>query len=64
MIVRINDRGPFIAGRVIDLSRQSAQAIGVTGVSPVAIRRPLSGIFRALSLKKRAFGLAGLLRES
>lgn len=29
--VRINDRGPFIAGRVIDLSRGAAQAVGMTG---------------------------------
>ncbi len=29
--VRINDRGPFIAGRVIDLSRAAAQSVGMTG---------------------------------
>lgn len=29
--VRINDRGPFIAGRIIDLSRQAAQVIGMLG---------------------------------
>ncbi|MBV1695118.1 MAG: septal ring lytic transglycosylase RlpA family protein [Hyphomicrobiales bacterium] len=29
--VRINDRGPFIAGRIIDLSRGAAQVIGMTG---------------------------------
>lgn len=34
--VRINDRGPFVGGRVIDLSRAAAQAIGVT-LSPVTI---------------------------
>lgn len=28
--VRINDRGPFIKGRIIDLSRGAAQAIGLT----------------------------------
>src|SRR5262249_42653799 len=27
--VRINDRGPFVAGRVIDLSTRAAQAIGL-----------------------------------
>lgn len=38
-IVRINDRGPFIAGRIIDLSRAAAADIGVTnsGVAPVKI---------------------------
>lgn len=29
--VTINDRGPFIKGRIIDLSRGAAQAIGMTG---------------------------------
>ena len=37
--VRINDRGPFIAGRVIDLSRAAAGQIGLTntGVAPVKV---------------------------
>lgn len=39
VVVRIDDRGPFIRGRVIDLNRPSASAIGVTGVSPVNLRR-------------------------
>ena len=29
--VRINDRGPFVEGRIIDLSRAAAEAIGMTG---------------------------------
>lgn len=29
--VRINDRGPYIAGRVIDLSRAAASAVGMVG---------------------------------
>ena len=29
--VTINDRGPYIAGRIIDLSRAAAQVIGMTG---------------------------------
>jgi rare lipoprotein A len=32
VIVRINDRGPFIRGRDIDLSRGAARAIGLIGV--------------------------------
>lgn len=35
--VRINDRGPFIAGRSIDLSRAAAEAIGIGGVAPVEL---------------------------
>jgi rare lipoprotein A len=30
VIVRINDRGPFIRGRIIDLSYAAAQALGLT----------------------------------
>lgn len=35
--VRINDRGPFKKGRIIDLSRAAARALGMlkSGVSPV-----------------------------
>lgn len=36
VFVRINDRGPYIAGRIIDLSYSSAQAIGITGVGFVS----------------------------
>ncbi|HET7710529.1 MAG TPA: septal ring lytic transglycosylase RlpA family protein [Thermoanaerobaculia bacterium] len=38
--VRINDRGPFIAGRVIDLSYAAARQIGLIepGVGPVEIK--------------------------
>jgi len=28
VVVRINDRGPFVRGRVIDLSKAAAQALG------------------------------------
>lgn len=31
VVVTINDRGPFIRGRVLDLSKGAAQAIGLTG---------------------------------
>lgn len=39
VIVRVNDRGPFVAGREIDLSRAAASAIGLLGygVGPVRI---------------------------
>jgi len=38
--VIINDRGPYVAGRVIDLSKAAAQAISMTGsgVVPVSVR--------------------------
>jgi len=40
IIVRINDRGPFIEGRVIDLSCESAQRIGskLQGIAVVKLQ--------------------------
>lgn len=35
VIVRINDRGPFVKGRTLDLSRAAAQKIGCHGVCRV-----------------------------
>jgi len=37
IVVRINDRGPFVRGRVIDLARGSARAIGMAGTSTVSM---------------------------
>lgn len=39
VVVRINDRGPFTGGRVIDLSAAAASAIGLisAGVAPVSL---------------------------
>lgn len=35
--VEINDRGPFIDGRVIDLSEAAAKKLGIDGLAPVRI---------------------------
>jgi rare lipoprotein A len=37
VIVRINDRGPFIRGRIIDLSYGAARAVGLKGTGKVEI---------------------------
>lgn len=37
VIVRINDRGPFIKGRQLDLSRAAARQIGCGGVCKVTV---------------------------
>lgn len=41
ILVRINDRGPFAPGRIIDLSRGAARLLGIErdGVAPVRVRR-------------------------
>lgn len=40
VVVRINDRGPFIKGRIIDVSRGAAQQLGMVGrgVANVEVR--------------------------
>jgi rare lipoprotein A len=35
--VRINDRGPFVRGRVIDLTPAAAHALGFNGLAPVTL---------------------------
>ena len=49
LVVRVNDRGPFVGGRVIDLSRAAAQELGYdrAGLAHVRVRyvgpAPLAG---------------------
>lgn len=35
VVVRINDRGPFVRGRIIDLAYGAARAVGLRGTSKV-----------------------------
>jgi rare lipoprotein A len=48
--VRINDRGPFVRGRIIDLSRAAAEALGMIGPGvarvELTIVRPKRGASR------------------
>lgn len=37
VVVRINDRGPFIRGRVIDLSKKAAQELGLIGTGTAEV---------------------------
>ena len=37
VVVRINDRGPYIAGRIIDLTPAGARAIGSNGLARVTL---------------------------
>jgi rare lipoprotein A len=37
VVVRINDRGPFVRGRVIDLSPAAARALGISGLASVSL---------------------------
>jgi rare lipoprotein A len=37
VVVRINDRGPFVHGRIIDLTPAGARAIGMDGLAKVSV---------------------------
>jgi len=38
VVVRINDRGPFVRGRVIDLTPAAAHALGFSGLARVTLQ--------------------------
>ena len=38
VVVRINDRGPYVHGRVIDLTPAAASALGFSGLEAVSLR--------------------------
>jgi rare lipoprotein A len=72
--VRINDRGPFVGGRILDLSRRAAREIEMIGPgtaqvritviespAPVTCWRVQAGSFRSQS---NARGLAQRLRDT
>ena len=52
VVVRINDRGPYVKGRVIDLSRAAAERLGVHGhgVYKVVLYRATRGDQKAQQL--------------
>ncbi len=43
VVVRINDRGPFIGGRVIDLTRGAAEQIGMINAGVASVRLTVIG---------------------
>jgi rare lipoprotein A len=60
--VRINDRGPFVRGRIIDLSLAAAQALAMTGpgIDQVEVQvvghRGRPGVLGALRVQVASFG--------
>ena len=50
--VRINDRGPFVAGRIIDLSYTGAQGMGMVGPGTARVR--VTALGRATSYSKKS----------
>lgn len=58
VVVRVNDRGPFVPGRVIDLSYTAALKLGVLGaVTPVVVERLTHEAIRAATLLSGALDL-------
>jgi rare lipoprotein A len=39
VVVVINDRGPFVRGRIIDLTPAGARALGFSGLTRVTVER-------------------------
>ena len=37
VVVRINDRGPFVRGRIIDVTPAAARVLGFAGLAPVTL---------------------------
>ncbi len=55
--VRINDRGPFVAGRIIDLSTGAKNALGIDGLAPVCLKVVSYGSkIKVLQKTERAVG--------
>src|SRR5579883_919864 len=55
VVVRINDRGPYVRGRVIDLSRGAARLLDMKedGVAPVLIEAVDSGRYETVAASDR-----------
>jgi rare lipoprotein A len=63
VVVRINDRGPFIAGRIIDLSRAAAVRLNMLSAGVTRVRLEILGSStkrtQLLPLKTRGHAMGG-----
>jgi len=64
IVVRINDRGPFVAGRIIDLSTGAKDALGMGGLAPVCVEVISYGGKRARRRQDFAAGVSRLLGKA
>jgi rare lipoprotein A len=44
VVVRINDRGPYVAGRIIDLSARAARDLGIAAAGTAQVRLELAAL--------------------
>lgn len=69
LVVRVNDRGPFVANRIIDLSKKSADVLGVRGNGTAKVRvqyigpAPLNDKGTHLAAMNRNLGRGGAPSE-
>jgi rare lipoprotein A len=61
VVVRINDRGPFVQGRIIDVSEAAASSLGMLGSGTAKVRVSSAGGSLA---KTSAPKVAGLMRSA
>lgn len=54
LIVRVTDRGPYVAGRVIDLSQAAARALGMERAGIARVRVSAAACIRAALLRTGA----------
>jgi rare lipoprotein A len=59
VIVRINDRGPFKSGRIIDLSHAAAKRLRISGTAAVEVTRLTHDAIRSGAWKQPAARIAG-----
>jgi rare lipoprotein A len=38
VVVRVTDRGPFVTGRIIDMSQVAARELGISGLAKVCLK--------------------------
>jgi rare lipoprotein A (peptidoglycan hydrolase) len=53
VLTRVNDRGPFVKGRELDLSYQAAKEIGGLGVAQVKMEGFVPGMLQKPEIKKK-----------
>lgn len=60
LVVRINDRGPYARGRILDLSRRSAQLLGIEGQGTARVRvQIMAEESKAIAQAMRSAGRTG-----
>ena len=64
VVVRINDRGPFKPGRIIDLSRAGAEAVGMIGSGTAQVRLEVMTLPEGMVRIGTAGGLLGFQAAS